>query len=174
MHLPIGMDSLEHAAILTVQLISAIMLALILSCSTAPSAFIFAIEWFAKPLSLLKIRTSEMSLTVMMALRFVPVFQQELHKIRDAQVSRGVNFLSGTLLTRGRRLIGIFHPAFIATLKRSEILAQTMSARGFEPGRKRTHFYRTSISRTDAAALLVIIIFVVVRHLLVLFHAPQT
>ncbi len=157
--LPIGKNSLVHSVILTFQLVSAILLALILSFSTPPSAVTFAIEWFTSPLALLKISTTEFSLTVFLAMRFVPVFQQELQKIRDAQISRGIDFQAGSILKKGKRLLGIFHPAFISTIRRSELLAQAMSARGFMPGRKRSHFSRNSISKEDIVAIMVVLLY---------------
>lgn len=157
--LPIGKNSLSHSFILTLQLLSAILLALILSFSTAPSAITSAIEWFTTPLALLKIPTSEFSMTIFLAMRFIPIFQQELQKIRDAQISRGIDFHSGSVLKKGKRLLGIFHPAFISTIRRSEMLAQAISSRGFIPGQKRSHFSRSHISKADIVAIIVLLLY---------------
>lgn len=157
--LPIGKNSLSHSVILTFQLLSAILLALILSFSTPPSAITSAIEWFTTPLALLKLSPSEFSMTVFLAMRFVPIFQQELEKIRDAQISRGIDFQSGSALKKGKRLLGIFHPAFISTIRRSEMLAQAISSRGFIPGHKRSHFSRNHISKNDIMALIFVLFY---------------
>lgn len=164
--LPFGRDSLWHSVILTVQLFCAILLALILSFSTTPSSFTYAVEWFTYPLSWFKIPTGELSLTIFMALRFVPIFQQELQKIRNAQMSRGVNFETGSTLDKGRKLIGLLHPAFLATIRRSEILAQAMSAKGFTASHKRTHFSKESLAGIDLLACAAIALLVIFRYTL--------
>ena len=155
--IPVGNNSLPHSVKLVCQLTSAILLALALSFSTPPSAVTFALEWFATPLTILKIPTTEFSMAVFMAMRFIPIFQQELHKIREAQISRGIDFQAGSVLKKGKRLLGILHPAFISTIKRSDMLAQAMSSRGFSPGRKRSHFPGSSISKADVLAIIVVI-----------------
>lgn len=155
--IPIGHNSLIHSLKLVCQLTTAILLALALSFSTPPSAVTFALEWFATPLRRLNIPTTEFSMAVFMAMRFIPIFQQELHKIREAQISRGIDFHAGSVLKKGKRLLGILHPAFISTIRRSDMLAQAMSSRGFTPGRKRSHFLASSISKADILAIVVVL-----------------
>ncbi len=164
--LPFGQDSLIGSTTLTTHIVIAIYLALILTFSTSPSQLTHAIQWFASPLSWLGFPTREFSVVIFMAMRFVPLFQQELYRIRDAQISRGLNFQSGTALKKSMRLMGLLHPAFMATVKRSEILAQSMSARGFVPGAPRTNFHEQSLSRYDLIATFVVLSYLVVRNLL--------
>lgn len=164
--LPFGQDSLIGSITLTTQIVIAIYLALILTFSTSPSQLTHAMQWFASPLSWLGLPTQEFSVVIFMAMRFVPLFQQELYRIRDAQISRGLNFQSGNALTKSIRLLGLLHPAFVATVKRSEILAQAMSARGFVPGGPRTNFQEQSLSRYDLIATIVVLSYLGVRHLL--------
>lgn len=146
---PIGRDSLFHSVTFTIQLACVIMLALTLTFSTSPSQFTYAIQWLMYPLSFVKLPVKDFSLVVFMALRFVPLFQQELNKIREAQISRGMNFQSGSALTKGKKLLGLFHPAFTSTIKRSELLAQAMTSRGFVPDAPRTNFGERPFSKLD-------------------------
>ena len=164
--LPIGVDSLRYSLLLTVKLTCAIVLALILTFSTTPSQFTRSIQWFATPLGMLRIPVGDFSLVIFMAMRFVPLFQQELHIIREAQISRGMDFDSGNILLRGKRLLGLLRPAFTMTAKRSEVLAHAMSARGFVPGAKRTLFRQQTFSARDISALIILTLYIASWHVL--------
>lgn len=166
--LPVGYDSLNSSLVLTAQLAGAIMLAMIISFCTTPSQLTSALQWFAQPLSWLKAPVGEFSLVIFMAMRFVPLFQQELFRIRDSQLCRGLNFQTGSFWVKGKKLLGIFQPAFISTIQKSEILAGAMTARGFVPGAPRSHYARKPLSHRDLIAVLATL-----GYLIILFYIRQ-
>lgn len=165
--LPVGKDSMASSATTTFQLLCAILLALILTFSTPPTELVNATQWLAKPLSRLKIPVQDLALVMFMAMRFIPFFQLELNRIVEAQKSRGINFQDGSVIDKGKRLLGILHPAFMATIGRSENLAVSMSARGFTRGVKRTFFRQRYLSQSDSVALMILIGYFIARNLII-------
>lgn len=59
----------------------------------------------------------EIAMMMSIALRFIPILTEELDKIMKAQMSRGVDFESGNILERGKKLIPVLVPLFIAAIR---------------------------------------------------------
>jgi len=150
--LPFAAESVKSSLLICVQLIEAIMLSMTLTFTTSPTELTKGFERLARPLKYLKVPVAEISLIMLLAMRFVPLLQQELQQIIDAQKSRGVEFGQGTLLDRARELISILSPVLSGTIRRADLLAVAMSARGFSPGEPRSEYKPLRLSRPDALA----------------------
>lgn len=87
---------------------------------------------------------------LVLALRFVPLFQIEAITVGRAQVARGLKVDSGG----PRRLIRLarytFMPLLISALARVGAISASMEARGFGASRTRSFLRTSSFSRTDA------------------------
>jgi len=150
--LPFAAESVKSSLLICVQLIEAIMLSMTLTFTTSPTELTKGFERLARPLKYLKVPVAEISLIMLLAMRFVPLLQQELQEIIDAQKSRGVEFGQGTLLDRAREFISILSPVLSGTIRRADLLAVAMSARGFSPGEPRSEYKPLRLGRTDALA----------------------
>lgn len=152
LELPFAAESVKSSLLIFVQLMEAIMLSMALTFTTSPTELTKGLERLARPLKYLKAPVAEISLIVLLAMRFVPLLQQELQEIIDAQKSRGVEFGQGTLLDRARELISILSPVLSGTIRRADLLAVAMSARGFSPGKSRSEYKPLRLGSTDALA----------------------
>ncbi len=71
------------------------------------------------------------SLTLALALRFMPAFQATYQRIADAQQARGLDLRGSHALARVRRMMPILVTLIITSLRASEQLATALEARAF-------------------------------------------
>jgi energy-coupling factor transport system permease protein len=159
--LPVSIDALVRSISFTAQVADAIILSMVLSLTTTATALTRGLHRLFSPLHWLRVPIDEVTLVLLLAIRFVPLLQQETRTLMDAQRSRGVNFRCGTLVNRSRNLVALFVPALIGTLKRADILAEAMTSRDFQPGRPRSEYKPLRFSSMDlwAGAVLAVFLF---------------
>ncbi len=90
----------------------------------------------------------EIAMMMSIALRFIPILTEELDKIMKAQMSRGVDFESGNILERGKKLIPVLVPLFIAAIRRASDLAMAMDARCYNGGEGKTRLHPLIYEKT--------------------------
>jgi len=151
--LPITLDGVRSATIICLQLLQAIIFSMTLTFTTTPTELTRGFERLAYPLKYFKVPVAELGLVMLLAMRFVPLLQQELRNIVDAQKARGVDFSQGPLLDRAGALRAILIPALTGTIKRADLLAVAMSARGFRPGEPRSEYRPLEFRRIDLFAV---------------------
>lgn len=133
-----------------------ILLSTTLTLTTKPLDLSAAIEWYFKPLELVKLKPSILAMMISIALRFIPTLFNETDKILKAQSSRGVDFKEGKLHTQIRQIISLLIPMFVIAFKRALDLADAMEARGYIPGEKRTRLYQLKFCAKDYISLIVL------------------
>lgn len=166
LELPFTREGIRNGLLFSIQLLEAISLSMALTFCTAPAELTKGILKLATPLKRLGLPVQDYGMVVLLAMRFVPLVQLEVRTIVDAQKSRGVNFGSGSLVTRGRSLLAILVPALTAILRRADLLAETMSARGYSPGQSRTEYLALEFRRIDLVAGICLILFFLGRFTL--------
>ena len=102
----------------------------LLLLTTAPEALVWAIDWWLRPLAWLGWPMERLGFTLLLALRFLPLVQEELQNLLRALATRAVSFRSlgwkpglALLLAVGERLLA-------NVLLRSEQGAEALIARG--------------------------------------------
>ena len=93
------------------------------------------------------------------ALRFIPTLMEETEKIMSAQKARGVDFSSGSLLSRARALIPILVPLVVSAFRRADELATAMECRCYHGGEGRTRMRRLRYGRRDYVMLFAVLLF---------------
>lgn len=119
-------------------------------------------EIMLDPLKRIGIPVNEMVLTLVVALKFVPLLVTELERMVKAQAARGQALDQGGPLQRARLLGGLLVPLFVNALARAEVLATAMNARCYRGGKGRTKRRVLTLRRVDILALLVVLALVVV------------
>lgn len=152
LELPVTFEAVKSSFTICLQLIEVITLSMALTFTTTPAELTKGFERLARPLKYLKVPVNEFSLVMLLAMRFVPLLQQELRDVVDAQKARGVEFGQGTLIDRARELVAILAPVLMGTIRRADLLAVAMSARGFTPGQPRSEYKPLRFRRVDALA----------------------
>lgn len=122
------------------RLVLMIMLTTLLTSTTKPLDLTYALEWYMTPLKVIRFPVHEVAMTISIALRFIPTLLDETDRIMKAQSSRGVDFKHGKISSRLRAIVSLIIPLFISSFQRSEELADSMEARGYDPKAKRTRY----------------------------------
>lgn len=164
--MPFTWEGLGNGLLFSLQLAEAVSLSMILTFTTTSSELTRGIQRLAAPLQRLGLPVEEYGTVMLLAMRFVPLVQQEVRTIVDAQKSRGVDFGAGGVVSRVRSLPAVLVPALTAALRRADLLATAMSARGYRPGEPRSHFRPQVPAGGDHAAVACLILFLLGRYTL--------
>ena len=62
----------------------------------------------------------EISMMMSIALRFIPILEEETDKIMKAQMARGADFESGNLVQKAKAMIPLLVPLFISAFPQSD------------------------------------------------------
>lgn len=138
------------------RLVLMIMLTMALTATTKPLDLTYALEWYMTPLKLIKFPVHEVAMTISIALRFIPTLLDETDRIMKAQSSRGVDFKHGKISSRLRAIVSLIIPLFVSSFQRSEELADSMEARGYDPKAKRTRYRVLKFSLGDLVSFLLV------------------
>ena len=118
---------------LTITLLSSIYIR-----TTTSIEIMKGMESAMRPLRAFKVPTKDIALIMSIALQFIPVFFNDIDRIKKAQIARGANFDRGTLLDRIRSVIPLVIPAFISAFRRADELSIAIEARGFQSDKENT------------------------------------
>jgi energy-coupling factor transport system permease protein len=157
--LPITEEGVYTGLTLSLQLLMAITLSMVLTFTTTPRDLTRGSERLARPLKRLRVPVEEAGVVLLLAMRFVPLLQQELRATVEAQKSRGVEFGQGGVVARSKNLVAVLVPALMGTLRRSDLLAVAMTARGFQPGKPRSEYKPLHFEVPDYGAFIFLAVF---------------
>jgi energy-coupling factor transport system permease protein len=163
LELPITEQGLHEGLTLSLQLLQAIVLSMVLTFTTTPRDLTRGSERLARPLKRLHLPVEDATVVLLLAMRFVPLLQQELRTTIEAQKSRGVEFGQGGIVARSRNLIAVLVPALVGTLRRGDLLAVAMTARCFRPGKPRSEYKPLHFEALDYGAFIFLALFVIGR-----------
>ena len=161
--LPITQQGLQTGLMFAGQIMQAIILSMALTFTTMPQDLAKSFERVARPLKRFHVPVGEIGIVLLLAMRFVPLLQLELRTTIDAQKSRGVEFGHGGIISRCRDLIAVLVPALTGTLRRGDLLAVAMTARGFRPGLPRSEYRPLRFTGPDYGAFLFLTVFSLCR-----------
>ncbi len=90
------------------------------------------------------------------ALRFIPVFQQELEQVKNAQMAKGIDMegLSPHKLMKAVRYLLV--PLVISALSKVDFLSNSMEGRAFGLYTQRSYMYFQPWSRTDKISVVMV------------------
>jgi energy-coupling factor transport system permease protein len=94
------------------------------------------------------------------AIRFVPLFANEMAAIIDAQTARGVNFDTRNIFKKAGLLLPLCVPLLISSVRRIEGGAISAELRGFNFRRPDSGYKRYPLRRADIRALLILALIV--------------
>ena len=127
-------QGLWMAFYLVIRLVYLVIGSSVMTFTTTPNQLTDGLEKGFQFLKKVHIPVHEIAMMMSIALRFIPILTEELDKIMKAQMSRGVDFESGNILERGKKLIPVLVPLFIAAIRRASDLAMAMDARCYNGG----------------------------------------
>ncbi len=164
--LTITYEGVKMAVMMGVRLIFLITGSSLMTLTTTPNNLTDGLESLLRPLKLFKVPVHEISMMMSIALRFIPILMEETDKIMKAQMARGADFESGSLINRAKSLVPLLVPLFISAFRRANDLAMAMEARCYRGGDGRTKMKPLIYKKADYVAYAVIVIYLVLIILL--------
>ena len=120
----------------------------LLFMTTRPALLTSGLERLLRPMRRVGVSSQDLALMVSLALRFIPVLQEEMETLRDAQAARGARFATGGVAARARALSGLALPLSFAVFRRCDQLVEAMHARAYDGG-PRTDLRELAMARED-------------------------
>jgi len=93
--------------------------------------------------------------------RFIPLVKQDLTTIREAQMVRGVRIDQGTLWEKMRKYGVLLAPLIFSSLRRVQLIANALDAKGFAMRNPQHRYYRMPVWRKKEIVLLLLVFLVV-------------
>ena len=153
-------SGIETAVFMTVRIISLVIISSMLTYTTSPTELTDGLERLLKPMKLFKLDPHSLSMTMTIALRFIPTLIEEIDKIMSAQKSRGADLDSGGLVRRTKALVPVLIPLFVSAFRRASELAYAMECRCYRGGEGRTKMKVMKMAPRDYISVAVVIVFI--------------
>ncbi len=160
--LSVSTTGIRFAAIVGLRVLLLYYVTTMLMLTTSLVDLTNALELVFRPLQRLRVPVNEMVLVFVIAIKFVPIFIEEIERLAKAQTARGVPFDEGGAIKRARRIGRLLVPIFISGFNRADVLTTAMNVRSYRGGRGRTKLRRMHASAGDWTALVLIISWVLV------------
>ena len=159
--LSVSTEGLRAAGILGLRVIFLYYVTTMLMLTTSLVDLTNGLELIFGPLQRLRVPVNELVLVFVIAIKFVPIFIEEVERLARAQTARGVPFDEGGALTRARRIGRLLVPIFISGFARADTLTIAMNTRSYRGGRYRTKFRQMRASLSDWLALMLVTLWVI-------------
>ena len=113
------------------RMLTVIAASLVLCTTTTPTEMAEGLASLLSPLGKLGLPAGDVSMTISLVLRFIPMAAEELGRIREAQLARGARLAEGGMLVRLRRSASMLVPLVVGLFRRADELAGAMRERGW-------------------------------------------
>ena len=163
--LSISTEAIRSAVILGLRVIFLYYVTTMLMLTTSLVDLTNGLELIFGPLQRLRVPVNELVLVFVIAIKFVPIFIEEVERLARAQTARGVPFDEGGAIIRACRLGRLLVPIFIGGFHRADLLSVAMHTRCYRGGRYRTKFRQMSAKASDWLVLALIIVWMVAAWL---------
>lgn len=128
---------------------------LLLMALSTPAELSEGLRRLLSPLGRLGLPVRDFTMSLSIALRFMPLLSEELRAVRAAQASRGAAFEDAGLVRRLRAYGGLMVPLFVGLFRRADRLASAMEARCYGASGIPTSLDGRRFAFGDGATLLV-------------------
>ena len=149
------------------RIILLVLIASFLTLTTKPLSLAAGLEKLLAPLSKLHLPVEQLSLMIVIAIRFIPTILQELDRILLAQKARGFDINALPIHKRLFAYIPMLVPLLFTTVQRAEQLTYAIDARAYGNGKGRTHYIELRFQKIDyqiiSSTLLIALAFVLLK-----------
>ena len=154
----IHLEAITQTLKIVIRLLLLITLSTLFTATTKPLDITVAIDDLFAWLKVFKINVHILSMTISIALRFIPTILDETYRFMIAQASRGVDFKNGNLKEKTVAITSLIIPLFISSISRSDELANAMEARNYNPLAKRSRYRNLKWSLKDTLTMIFTIV----------------
>lgn len=158
-------EGIQRGLFMTIRLVLLITASSLLTLTTSPMALTDGLERTLSPFRRVGVPAHEFAMMMTIALRFIPTLLEEADRTMKAQMARGADFESGSLVRRAKSFIPLLVPLFIGAFRRADDLAVAMEARCYRGGEGRTRFKVIRMGFRDylaSAAVVSLVVFLAV------------
>ncbi|MCZ8517194.1 energy-coupling factor transporter transmembrane component T [Paenibacillus filicis] len=141
----ISSNNILYAITFTLRMMIWCLLFFILLFTTSSEDLVIGLKKFGLP--------EFATLAVSLAMRYWSLMIFDVKTVMDAQYCRGVDFRSGSLLTRTKRFASVFVPVLFVFLKRFRTTSFALTLKGVGRKNKRTYYYHPQLTIIDAWAI---------------------
>jgi energy-coupling factor transport system permease protein len=159
--LSISTEGLYAAGIIALRVVLLYYVTTMLMLTTSLVDLTNGLELIFGPLQRLRVPVNELVLVFVIAIKFVPIFIEEMERLARAQTARGVPFDEGGPITRARRIGRLLVPIFISGFASADTLTIAMNTRSYRGGRHRTKLRQMRARPSDWLALALVIVWIV-------------
>ena len=149
----IHLQAITQTLKIVVRLALLITLSTLFTATTKPLDITVAIDDLFAWLKVFKINVHILSMTISIALRFIPTILDETYRIMKAQASRGVDFKNGKFKEKVVAITSLIIPLFVSSISRSDELANAMEARNYNPLAIRTRYRKLKWKNKDTISI---------------------
>lgn len=135
------------------QLILAILFSNLLTLTTPPLELTTGLERLLSPLKRIGIPVSDLSMMMLVAIRFIPILKIEAESIVKAQKGRGIDLSQGDFIERAKNIPVVLVPLIYNSFRRADDLAVAMVSRGYVPGAGRGSLRKMRLGMKDYGAI---------------------
>lgn len=157
--LSITKQGIKTAGFMAIRLSFLVIGSSIMTLTTTPNHLTDGLEKGLSFMKIFKVPVHDIAMMMSIALRFIPILVEETDKIMKSQMARGADFESGNIVKKVKSLIPLLVPLFVSAFRRANDLAMAMEARGYRGGDGRTKMKPLKYHANDAAAYLVIFVY---------------
>ncbi len=147
--LTVESEGVQQGLFIVGRLVALVLFSLLVTLTTTPLSLTHGMGFFLKPLRYVGLPTEEIAMIMAVALRFIPTLMEESQRLMRAQLARGADFETGSLIRKARNMTPLIVPLFVSAFRRADDLALAMEARGFRIGAKRTRMHQDLITIQD-------------------------
>ncbi len=135
--------------------------------TSSQSELMYFWEVTLKPFSIFGLPVKEMSLVMVIAVRFMPVIFGEIERIKLAQTARGANFgKKNGVLSAVKNLMPLLIPTLTISMMRANELALAMESRGYSFSQNRSRYKTYRVNSIDFAFSISIMMLLIVHFFL--------
>lgn len=160
--LKITVEGVRLAFFMGVRLVYLVIGSSVMTLTTTPNQLTDGLEKGLGFLGRFRIPVHEVAMMMSIALRFIPILVEETDKIMKAQMARGADFETGSLIQKAKAMVPLLVPLFISAFRRATDLAMAMEARCYRGGEGRTKMKPLKYGPRDHEAYMVFALYLVV------------
>lgn len=158
----ITVEGVRLAFFMGVRLVYLVIGSSVMTLTTTPNQLTDGLEKGLGFLGRFRVPVHEVSMMMSIALRFIPILVEETDKIMKAQMARGADFETGSLIHRAKAMVPLLVPLFISAFRRATDLAMAMEARCYRGGEGRTKMKPLKYGQRDHEAYMIFVLYLLI------------
>jgi energy-coupling factor transport system permease protein len=166
-HLKITRKSIESAIYVSTLVFTLVYSTTVYLLTTAPEEITTGLESLMSPLRRYHVPVTEITLTLTLALRFIPLVLEEIQNLVRSVYTRAIDWQKLGLKNSAKVWLTVSEKLFENLLSRAEQIAIAMQVRGFTtPNTHQVQWHQLKLGKNDFLAIVLLSIFWIARFVI--------